>query len=73
MISIRTAAGPPIEAKELTDDTGSLDKQQYMKFPTYEKETKDEKYASDPYRAVNFRTDESGNLICPNDRKLTFS
>lgn len=45
----------------------------YMKFPMYEKETKDRKYASDPFRAVNFRTDESGNLICPNGRKLTFS
>jgi len=47
--------------------------EQYMKFPMYEKETKDEKYASDPYRAVNFRTDESGNLICPNDRKMQFA
>ena len=45
----------------------------YMKFPMYEKETKDRKYASNPFRAVNFRTDESGNLICPNGRKLSFS
>ena len=44
-----------------------------MKFPMYEKETKDRKYSTDPFRAVNFRTDESGNLICPNERKLTFS
>lgn len=33
----------------------------------------DEEYASDPYRAVNFRTDESGNLICPNNRKMQFA
>ena len=49
------------------------DMELYMKFPMYEKETKDRKYASDPFRAVNFRTDEAGNLICPNDRKLSFS
>ena len=49
------------------------DMELYMKFPMYEKETKDRKYASEPFRAVSFRTDEAGNLICPNDRKLTFS
>jgi transposase len=45
----------------------------YMKFPMYEKETKDRKYANDPFRAANFKTDENGNLICPNNRKMQFS
>lgn len=45
----------------------------YMKFPMYEKETKDKKYVNDPFRAVNFRTDPSGNLICPNNRKMQFA
>ena len=45
----------------------------YMKFPMYEKETKDKKYADDPFRAANFQTDERGNLICPNNRKMQFS
>ena len=45
----------------------------YMKFPMYEKETKDKKYANDPFRAVNFKTDSSGNLICPNNRKMLFA
>lgn len=44
----------------------------YMKFPMYEKETKDQKYREDPFRAVNFRIDEDGDLICPNNRKFHF-
>ncbi len=36
-----------------------------MKFTMFEKETKDAKYRDDPYRAVNFRQDEKGNLLCP--------
>lgn len=39
----------------------------------YKKETADEKYRNDPYRAVNFRTDADGDLICPNNRKFRFS
>ena len=38
----------------------------------FEKETKDSKYRENPYRAVNFSRDESGNLICPNGRKFKF-
>ena len=45
----------------------------YMKFPMYEKETKDRKYASDPFRAVNFQTNEQGELICPNGRRMRFA
>ena len=37
-----------------------------MKFVMFEKENKDKKYLSDPYRAFNFKTDEKGNLICSN-------
>ena len=45
----------------------------YMKFPMYKKETKDGKYRNDPFRAVNFKTDQEGNLICPNEKKLQFA
>lgn len=44
--------------------------EKYMKFPMYKKETTDEKYRNDPFRAVNFKTDEDGDLICPNHKKF---
>ena len=47
--------------------------EKYMKFPMYKKETKDSKYHNDPFRAVNFKRDEKGNLICPNGKKFHFS
>ncbi len=47
--------------------------EKYMKFPMYEKETKDKKYREDPFRAVNFRTDADGDLVCPNNRKFRFA
>lgn len=47
--------------------------EKYMKFPMYRKETKDEAYHKDPFRAVNFRTGEDGSLICPNGKKLRFA
>ena len=46
--------------------------EKYMKFTMFEKETKSEKYHTNPYRAVNFRRDPEGNLICPNDKKFIF-
>ena len=46
--------------------------EKYMKFTMFEKETKDEKYKNNPYRAVNFKQDEEGHLICPNGRKFIF-
>ena len=46
--------------------------EKFMKFPMYEKETKDEKYRDNPYRAVNFPVDENGNLVCPNEKKFRF-
>ena len=45
----------------------------YMKFSMYQKETHDEKYRNDPFRAVNFKIDNDGNLRCPNDKKMVFS
>ena len=46
--------------------------EKYMKFTMFEKETKDQKYSSDPYRAANFKRDEKGNLICPNGKRFFF-
>lgn len=42
--------------------------EKYMKFPMFKKETTDKKYHDDPFRAVNFRIDEDGNLRCPNNK-----
>ena len=47
--------------------------EKYMKFPMYKKETTDDKYRDDPFRAVNFKTDSDGDLICPNNKKFRFS
>lgn len=44
----------------------------FMKFTMFKKETTDKKYQNNPYRAVNFGRDESGNLICPNGKKFMF-
>lgn len=44
--------------------------EKYMKFTMFEKETKNEKYHKNPYRAVNFQTDTDGSLICPNGKKF---
>ena len=44
----------------------------YMKFTMYEKENKNIKYHNDPYRAVNFRIDENGDLVCPNNKKFHY-
>ena len=47
--------------------------EKYMKFPMYRKETGDEAYRNDPFRAVNFKKDEDGDLICPNGKKFLFA
>ena len=44
----------------------------YMKFPMYQKQTSNKKYRDDPYRAVNFRVDENGDLLCPNEKRFLF-
>ena len=35
-------------------------------------ETRDKKYQNNPYRAVNFRIDKDGDLLCPNNKKIPF-
>ena len=47
--------------------------EKFMKFPMFKKETTDEKYRSNPFRAVNFKIDDNGILRCPNDKKMIFS
>ena len=44
--------------------------EKFMKFTMFEKETKDKRYRESPYRSVNFKQDEDGNLVCPNNRKF---
>jgi len=46
--------------------------EKYMKFTMFNKETADQKYHDNPYRAVNFKRDSEGNLICPNGKKFLF-
>ena len=47
--------------------------EKYMKYPMFRKETEDESYRNDPFRAVNFGRDSDGELICPNGKKMIFS
>ena len=46
--------------------------EKYMKFAKFEKETKSESYQTDPYRVTNFKRDENGTMICPNEKKFIF-
>ena len=46
--------------------------EKYMKFTMYAKETEDEKYRNDPYRAVNFPINANGNPVCPNGKEFHF-
>ena len=39
-----------------------------MKFPMFRKETTDNKYQEDPFRAVNFPIGEDGIMRCPNGK-----
>jgi transposase len=45
----------------------------YMKFPMFKKETEDKKYHNNPFRAVNFKVNDTGDMICPNGKKFVFS
>lgn len=47
--------------------------EKFMKFPMYKKETTDKKYHEDPFRAVNFKIDQDGNMLCPNNKRMIFS
>ena len=44
----------------------------YMKFTMFDKESKEEKYRDNPYRAVNFRINETGNPVCPNGKEFHY-
>ena len=46
--------------------------EKFMKFTMFEKETKNQKYRENPYRAINFSQDNDGTLICPKGRKFKF-
>ena len=46
--------------------------EKYMKFTMFKKETSDKNYHENPYCAVNFQRDESGNLLCPDGRRFHF-
>ena len=46
--------------------------EKYMKFTMFKKETTDIKYRENEFRAVNFKRDVKGNLICPNGRKFQY-
>ena len=42
--------------------------EKYMKFTMFKKETTDQKYHEDPFRAVNFPIGEDGVMRCPNGK-----
>lgn len=46
--------------------------EKYMKFTMFEKESKDEKYRDNPYRAVNFPINEKGKPVCPNGKEFDY-
>lgn len=46
--------------------------EKYMKFTMFKKETEDEKYRDNPYRAVNFPINERGNPVCPNGKEFHY-
>lgn len=44
----------------------------FMKFPMYEKETKDKNYRNNEFRSINFKRDNEGFLVCPNNKRFHF-
>lgn len=48
------------------------DMEKYLKFSTYNKETKDKKYREDIFRSVNFKINENNKIICPNNKTFNF-
>ena len=46
--------------------------EKYMKFTMFEKESNDEKYRDNPYRAVNFPINENGKPVCPNGKEFNY-
>ena len=45
----------------------------FMKFPMHKKETTNEGYHNDPFRAVNFKTGEDSRLVCSNGKAFNFA
>ena len=43
-----------------------------MKFTMFKKKTANKKHRENEFRAVNFKRDADGNLICPNGRKFRY-
>ncbi len=48
------------------------DMELYQKFYTYKKLTEDKKYINNPFKPFNFKQDENGQLICPNNKRFYF-
>lgn len=48
----------------------SNDIEMHMKFPLWKRETHDKKFHEDIFRSVNFRKDDEGNIICPNNKRF---
>ena len=46
--------------------------EKFMKFTMYDKTMKDEEYREDPFRAVNFKINENGKLVCPAGKEFHF-
>ncbi len=44
----------------------------YMKFTMFEKETKNQEYRENPYRAVNFPINKNGKPVCPNGKEFHY-
>lgn len=44
--------------------------EKFMKFSTFEKETKNSEYHNNLFRAVNFKINEKGNPVCPNNKEF---
>ena len=44
----------------------------YMKFPMFAKETENQDFHNNPFRAVNFQINTAGNLVCPNNKEFHF-
>lgn len=44
----------------------------YMKFTMFKKETEDETYRDNPYRAVNFPINENGRPVCPGGKEFHY-
>ena len=44
----------------------------YMKFTMFAKETENQDFHNDPFRAVNFPLNETGNPVCPNNKEFHF-